>query len=126
MVWEARTSRTWEEPIPNAMAPKAPWVRGVGVAAADRHAGLGDTQLRAHHVGDPLLTGVGGEEADPVLLAVPLELDRHHLGDVLGEGPEEAGGGVHVIHDGEGPIGIQDRELPLPEHPEGLGRGDVC
>ena len=50
---------------------------GVGVAADDRHAGLGDAQLRADHVHDPLASGAQRVERDAELRAVALE--RLHL-----------------------------------------------
>jgi hypothetical protein len=51
--------------MPKAMAPKAPWVLGVRVAAGDRRAGLGDALLGADDVDDALLAGRAVEEGDP-------------------------------------------------------------
>ena len=45
----------------------------VRVAADDRHPRLGDPQLRADHVDDPLVLGAQRVERDPELLAVALE-----------------------------------------------------
>ena len=47
-------------------------VRGrVAVAADDRHPGLGEPELGADHVDDPLAPAAGRVEADAELLAVP-------------------------------------------------------
>ena len=46
---------------------------GVRVAADDRHAGLGDPELGADHVHDPLPVRAQRVDRDPELLAVALE-----------------------------------------------------
>ena len=51
---------------------------GVRVAADDRHAGLGDAELGADHVDDPLAVGAERVDRDAELLAVALErFDLH-------------------------------------------------
>ena len=64
--------------MPKASAPKAPCVAVWRVAADDRHARLGDAQLRADHVHDALALGAERVERDAELLAVALQrLDLH-------------------------------------------------
>jgi uncharacterized NAD-dependent epimerase/dehydratase family protein len=59
--------------------------RGVRVAAHDRHAGLGQPELRAHHVDDALLRVAERVQPDAELVAVAAQrLDlraRHRVAD---------------------------------------------
>ena len=69
----ASTCSTSLVPMPNASAPNAPWVAVWRVAADDRHARLGDAELRADDVHDPLAVGAERVERDAELGAVALE-----------------------------------------------------
>jgi hypothetical protein len=66
----ASTCSTSLVPMPNASAPNAPCVAGVRVAADDRHARLGDAQLRADDMNDALIARVHVVELDAELGAV--------------------------------------------------------
>ena len=81
--------------------------RGVAVAADDRHAGLGEAQLRADDVDDALVGVTHRIEADAELLAVAaqrLDLDlRHGVGDRARRRRDV------VVLGGEGEIGAAHR-----------------
>ena len=94
---------------------------GMGVAAGDRGAGLGDALLRSDHVDDALGAGRGVEEADAVVLGVLTEGLDHLLGDRVGVGLLELVGRDDVVDRGEGPVRILHLEAEVPEHAEGLG-----
>ena len=68
--WVARTISTSLVPIPNASAPNAPCVDGVRVAAHDRHARLGQPELRPDDVDDALVRVAEAVERDAELAAV--------------------------------------------------------
>ena len=67
--------------MPNAIAPNAPCVRGVRVAADDRHARLGQPELRADDVHDALLDVAERVQADAELLGVACAASRPGCGD---------------------------------------------
>ncbi len=56
---------------------------GVGVAADDRHAGLGEALLGADHVDDALAVGAQGVDVDAELGAVALEGFELHAGELV-------------------------------------------
>jgi hypothetical protein len=97
----------------------------VRVAAHDGHAGLGQPQLRADDVDDPLLRRAEAVDRDPELGTVRLE-----LGD-LGRGHRvEDGQGAwvrrHAVVGGrDGLSGPPDGQLPLAQAGERLGAGDL-
>ena len=76
MVCVASTSRTWVVPMPNAIAPNAPWVAVWRVAAGDGRARLGDALLRADDVDDALLAAAEVEIGDAEVLRVLAQLLR--------------------------------------------------
>ncbi len=98
---------------------------GVGIAAADGHARLGESVLRAHHVDDALLAIFRREVADAVLLHAGLQGAQHALGQRVLVGAQLAGGGDDVVHGGKGALGEQHLELALLQHAEGLRRGHL-
>ena len=72
--------------------------RGVAVAADDRQPGLGEPELGADHVHDPLAVGAERVERDPELLAVSLQrldLDPRELVGDQPRGRRAVGG--HVV-----------------------------
>ena len=69
-VWVASTCSTSLVPMPKASAPNAPCVEVCAVAADDRHAGLGQAQLRADDVHDALLDVAQRVQPDAELGAV--------------------------------------------------------
>src|SRR3954452_24355779 len=100
---------------------------GVGVAAHDRHAGLGDAELRPDHVDDALAVGPHRVHADAELLAVALErldLDAAELVADAG-GDRRAVGGHVVVGGGERAVGPADLAPGHPEAVEGLRAGDL-
>ena len=94
---------------------------GMGVAAGDGGAGLGDALLRTDHVDDALGAGRGVEEADAVVLGVLTEGLDHLLGDRVGIGFLELVGRDDVVDRGEGTLRVLHLEAEVPEHAEGLG-----
>ena len=103
--------------------PEGP-VRGrVAVAADDRHARLGEPQLRPDHVDDALVAVVEVVEADAELAAVlPQGVDLL-LGDRVGDRQAAVGGGHVVVDRGHGPLGPPDLAAGQPQPLEGLGAG---
>ena len=75
--------------MPNASAPKAPWVEVWESPQTIVIPGCVDAQLRADHVDDPLAVGAERVDRDAELLAVGLELldllARELVGDQLGD-----------------------------------------
>ena len=98
---------------------------GVGVAAGDGHAGLGQAHFRADDMNDALQARVEPEEGDAEFLHVFLDGAHHLLGLVVGEGPGLALGGHDVVHGGEGAVGIGHLQALFRHHVEGLGAGDL-
>ena len=96
---------------------------GVGIAADDGLAGLGDAEFGADDVDDALMLAVHVEEADAEFAAVALEGFELELGVVVEDGEGAVGGGDGMIHDGEGEIGAADLAAFGFEAGEGLGRG---
>ena len=72
-------------PMPKAIAPNAPWVRGVAVAAGDGHARLGQAVFGSDDVDDALVGAGQVEKRHAELAAVVLERRHHLLGQVVGE-----------------------------------------
>ncbi|GAB3984464.1 hypothetical protein GCM10029978_094220 [Actinoallomurus acanthiterrae] len=98
---------------------------GVRVAADDRHARLGQAQLRADDVHDAL-TGVAHRvQADAELRAVLAQrLDlgaRHRVGDRL----EDVGGRDVVVLGGDRQVRAPDRTVRHAQAVEGLRAGDL-
>ena len=97
-------------PDPEGERPERAVGRRVAVAADDRHARLGQAELRADDVDDPLGVAAVGVDRDPELGAVGLELlhlrGRHRVDD------REAarGGGRRVIGGGDRALGAADAE----------------
>ena len=101
--------------------------RGVGVAADDRHAGLGDAELRPDDVDDALAVGAERVDGDAELRAVALErLDLHAAELVL---DERGGGGAVgrrvVVGGGERAVGAADRAAGEAQAVEGLRARDL-
>ena len=98
---------------------------GVAVAADERDAGLRQAHLGPDDVHDPLAGVAQVEQADAELAAVAFD-GRHHLfGQAVGEGAGLVIGGDDVVDGGQRPLGIHDLELPVAEHGERLGTGDL-
>ena len=98
---------------------------GVAVPADDGHPGLGQAQLGADDVHDPLVAVPHRVADDAKLLAVGREdlelLGRHRVGERL----VDVGGRDVVVGGGEGEIGAPHAPTGHPQAVEGLGRGDL-
>ena len=100
---------------------------GVRVAAHDRHARLGDAELGADHVHDPLVRGAERVQRDAELRAVALErldLDAGELVADLGRHGCAVGGDV-VVDRGQRAVGPADLAAGQPEAVEGLRAGHL-
>ena len=107
-VWVASTCSTSLVPMPNASAPKAPWVDGVAVAAHDRHARQGAALLRPDDV-DDALPGVAhrvvGDAELGGVAAQRLDLPGRYL---VGDRPIDVGRRDVVVLGGDGQLGPPD------------------
>ncbi len=124
-VWVARTCSTSLVPIPKASAPKAPWVRGVAVAADNGFAGQGQAQFRADHVDDALVRAVQIVERDAEFRADSGQ--RLHLfgGNRVGDRQGAVGRRHVVVHRRDGQIGPPHFAARHPQAVEGLGRSHL-
>ena len=95
---------------------------GVGIAANDGLAWLGDAEFGADDVDDALVLAVHVEEANAEFVAVALEGFELELGVVVEDGEGAIGGGDGMVHDGEGEVGAADGAAFGAEAGEGLGR----
>ena len=112
---------------PEGQRAEGPVGGGVRVAADDRHAGLGDAELGADHVDDPLARGSERVDGDAELLAVALErLHLHARERVLDprRHGRAVGGGV-VVGGRERAVGPANAPAGEPQPVEGLGAGDL-
>ena len=100
---------------------------GVRVAADDRHARLGDAELGADHVHDPLAVGAERVDGNAELRAVALErFDLHARELVLdARGHGRAVGGRVVVGGGERAIGPAHGAPGQAQPVEGLRAGDL-
>ena len=98
---------------------------GVRVAADHGHARLGEAQLRADDVDDPLLGVAQGVQADAELLAVVAQgLDLGAAGEIGNRLVDVQRGGV-VVLGGDGEVRAAQRAAGQPEALEGLRRGHL-
>jgi hypothetical protein len=103
-------------------------VRGrVAVAADDRHARLGQAQLRADDVDDALVLGAQAVDRDAELRAVALErLDLGAAEHVLDARRDGRAVGRHVVvGGGDGPVGPAHGAAGESQAVEGLRAGDL-
>ena len=100
---------------------------GVAVAADDRHPRLGQPELGADHVHDPLAVGAERVDRDAELLAVSLQRLDLDAGELVGDQLRGGGavGGHVVVGGGERLVGPADRAALEPQPVEGLRRGDL-
>ncbi len=84
MVWVARTSRTWLVPMPNAIAPKAPWVAVCESPQAIVVPGCVIPCSGPDHVDDALLAGGQVEISDAEVIAVFPDGINHLRGQRIG------------------------------------------
>ena len=98
---------------------------GVGVAAGDGHARLGEAQLRGDHVHDALTATAEAMQGDAVLSAVGLKRGEHLLGQRVGEGPCLGGGGHDVIHRGHRALGVAHAQAQILQAGESLWTGHL-
>jgi len=96
---------------------------GVGIAADDGLAGLGDPEFGADDVDDALMLAVHVEETHAGFATIALEGFELELGVVVEDGEGAIGGGDGMIHNGEGEVGTADLAAFGFEAGEGLGRG---
>ena len=123
----ASTCSTSEVPIPNASAPKAPWVEVWLSPQTIVMPGLGDPELGADHVDDALAVGAERVDRDPELLAVALQRLDLDPGELVGDQARRLGAvGRHVVVGrGQGLVGAADPAAGQPQPVEGLRRGDL-
>ena len=101
-------------------------VRGrVRVAADDRHAGLGEPQLRPDDVDDALGVAAERVDRDAELGAVRLELPDLRRRLQVDDREAARRGGRAVIRGGHGLVRAPDRDAAGPEAGERLGAGDL-
>ena len=98
---------------------------GVGVAAHDGHARLGEALLGADHMHDALLGVAHREVGDPELVGVAAQ--GLHLGaaDLVGDGLVDVGGGDVVVLGGHRQVGPPHAPARQPQPVEGLRRGHL-
>ena len=106
--------------MPNAIAPNAPCVEVWRVAADDRHAGLGQTELRADDVHDALLDVAERVQPDAELRGVLAQRLDLGAGDRVGDRLVHVEGRDVVVLGGEGQVGAAHRAAGQPEAVEGL------
>jgi len=99
--------------------------RRVGVAADDRHTGLGEPLLRPDDVDDPLVAGVGVREVDAGPAEVLLELRHHGLGRLVLERSVAVPGRHDVVDRRVRALRERDLLPALFQHPERLRAGDL-
>lgn len=99
--------------------------RGVRVAARDRHARLGEPELRADHVDDALLAASRIEEVDAVLATVALELGHHRFGELVGERAPVRIGRDDVVDGRERALGMAHAQAHVAQHRERLRARDL-
>ena len=97
--------------------------RGVRVAADDRHAGLGQAELGADHVHDPLASAAGRIERDAELVAVALQRVELLLRQRIRR--RVVAGRDVVIHRRERQVGPPHRPAGEAQRLERLRRGDL-
>jgi hypothetical protein len=97
----------------------------VRVAAHDRHAGLGETQLRPDHVDDPLAGVTDAVERDPEFRAVRLELADLRRGELVEDRQARGRRGDRMVGRGDGLAGPADAQSARAQTREGLRAGDL-
>ena len=99
--------------------------RGVRVAADHGHAGLGETELRAHHVDDALVLAAQGEERHAELRAVRAQGLDLSARDRIGDGLVDVDRGDVVVLGRQGEIGAAYDASGRPQGVECLGARDL-
>ena len=112
-------------PDPERERPERAMGRGVGIAADDRHPGLGQAQLRADDVDDSLARRAEAVERDAELLAVArqlVDLGRCHR---VGHRQGARMGRRRVVRGGDGPVRVADPQAAGAKPRERLRRRDL-
>jgi hypothetical protein len=99
--------------------------RGVRVAAHDRHARLGQSQLGADDVDDPLVRRADAVERDAELAAVLLEPADLPRGDLVGDRQAPIGGWNGMVDRGDRLARPSDTQPPRSKPIEGLRAGHL-
>ena len=99
---------------PERQRPESAVRGGVGVATDDQHPGLGEAQLGADHVHDPLPPAAHAVELDPGPAAVLLQRPQLQAPHLVGR-LQAARGGRVVVHRGQRQVGPPDA---APAHAE--------
>ena len=111
-------------PDPERQRPEGAMRAGMGVAAHDGHARLGQAQLRPDDMDDALARIADAVEGDPELATVRVQL-LHLGGRLLVEEWETAGGRGHgMISGGDGPFGMPNGQPALAQPGECLRARD--
>ena len=100
---------------------EGPVGRGVGIAAGNGGAWLGDALLGADDVDDPLLAGGKVEKGHAGLGAVPAEFLDHRVGEGVRERFGALVGRDDVVDGRERAVGIENLQAEVAEHAESLG-----
>ena len=98
---------------------------GVGVAADDGHARLGQAQLRADDVDDALPVRAERVERHAELVAVGLQLGQLEAGLLVEDGQRAVVGRRGVIRGGDGALGMAHAQAAASKTLEGLRAGDL-
>ena len=122
---EARTSRTWEVPIPNAMAPNAPCVEVWLSPQAMVMPGCVSPSSGPITWTIPWRSARQVEERHARLAAVSLERRQHVLGHHVLERPPLVARRDDVIDRGDGSLGEPHAPAARSKHVEGLRARDL-
>ncbi len=112
-------------PDPERERPEGAMGGRVAVAAHDRHARLGQAQLRPDHVDDPLRVRSQGVERDAELGAVVGELRDLGCGHLVHDREPAWRGGRGVVRGRHRAIRPAHMKAPLAQAGERLGAGDL-
>ena len=94
---------------------------GVGVAADDGLAGLGDSLFRSDDVTDALVGALVAERGNAEFLAIDVELPDLRLGDLVEDGEVEGMRGARMVDSAKGEVGTADFESTVAQALKRLG-----
>jgi hypothetical protein len=95
--------------------------RRMAITAHDRHAGLGEPQLRADHVNDAARRAVQVVQGDAELTAIRLQLAKLASGHFIGQIEREGGGRRRMIHGRQRSVRPADPQAFFSKSVESLG-----
>jgi len=110
---------------PEGDRSESPVGGGVGIAAGNGGAGLGDALFRADDVDDALFSRGDVEEGDAEVGTILAEFLDHGVRQSVLKGLHPLVGGHDVVDRGKGPPRESHLQAQIAEHAEGLGAGDL-